>query len=514
MIDTEKYAVQPISFSQKNIREKRKQNPIQPNFKGRCDSPTSSSAPASPALTEEMKPPASSLFKAVFFLLVALAGIGAFGRREPVSFRSSEGLIQLAPSFGCKNGSVELDLSLTPSGAIYHVTVYDQEQWRYIQRHRRDSASLCVFPSILRYEFIGRLHVRATLKEEAQYTAVLLNCREKEISGEGRVTFLGQDQSHVSLEERPLALLSFTLMCSFAVSLAFWCTLRYVQRRWRRDSNAAARADEPVFLKSLLLVLLLAVLEQVLATAHHITYADSGVTYLSLKTTQTIVYVSLRMLMMIAVLSASLGWTVTRSALTLRERQVYWAAFILYTTFTVLHAFSETPSSIQYAYRLSLEVVQVLIWFGVLLAIGGNIGRLRGFLASHPKQEAETRWKLNLMNACQKAFFVYLAVAPVVSPLGAVLLPWQRAWLPFLLEQLALFIALNSVLYALIAVPRPLSNAPTPSPSSSSQPTQQLPLSASSPPSSTTSANGAASGEEETSTESNSNNNSDTTDQR
>jgi len=54
----------------------------------------------------------------------------------------------------------------------------------------------------------------------------------------------------------------------------------------------------------------------------------------------------------------SMGWSVSRARLVLREKQLFWGAFMLYLLFDALYTICEQPQNLCAAYMLSFHVIK------------------------------------------------------------------------------------------------------------------------------------------------------------
>lgn len=154
-------------------------------------------------------------------------------------------------------------------------------------------------------------------------------------------------------------------------------------------------------------------------------------------------------LFLCSLLLVSLGHSIMRQALALREKQILVAAFLCFMLFGILYSLC-TDKLLCGAYVLTFQVVHFLVIFGIIIALNSNIERLRAniqqlwpsFHACLPKLQLYRRFRMVVV-------MVYLVLPILLMFMEATVLTWRGEWLKILWREALVMCIYTMVAYSL-----------------------------------------------------------------
>jgi hypothetical protein len=232
--------------------------------------------------------------------------------------------------------------------------------------------------------------------------------------------------SHLSLEKIPLDPMYCLLLTIYILFFAGCGALNY---KFRRSSFVL----QPL----LCLAVGLKSIEVLTNLVYYRTYAYTGLDSAALKQVTRVGDIVSGGTFLGVLLLMSLGWGITREALTRREKQLFWGVFVLYLIFGLLHSICETPSLCQ-GYLLSFYVIKFLITFCIIVAMNANIERLRsGNLdLSRPTTPTELYLKLKIFCNIRWAFLACLVLPIALMLIDLTVLSWEQEWVGVFLQEM------------------------------------------------------------------------------
>jgi hypothetical protein len=224
--------------------------------------------------------------------------------------------------------------------------------------------------------------------ERTEYTLVLLTCasiaHDEYIQVEMDVTMVNPNGQHLSIDKLPLEALYWALAAVYLGSML-----------------VAVYSYATLLRRQILLQLLLGAVmtkwgEVLINLTYYRTLATTGRDYILLFQATKFGDVISNLAFMAFLLLVSLGWTITRSMLTRRERQLLYGFFGLYGIFGLLHSVCTTPAYCQ-SFLLVFYIVKFLITFCIIVAMNANIERLRAGTIDAPRPLTPTQLYVKLL---------------------------------------------------------------------------------------------------------------------
>ena len=140
------------------------------------------------------------------------------------------------------------------------------------------------------------------------------------------------------------------------------------------------------------------------------------------------------------ILLVSVGWGILAYSLSLRSKQLFTAAILLYGGFDFLCSLCLYPQVLCTVYELFFNVVKFLIYFSALIALNSAAELLRSeFYLQHPQRK---KMVLQIILFCNLRYLLVplMAVPVTIIFLEFTVLSWQESWIsPFINNCLFLF---------------------------------------------------------------------------
>ena len=338
----------------------------------------------------------SAALKVVWLACVAQA----YRQNVNISVDVRTRMNRVVPLFGLDaGGKVDIEVNVAKAGwprlpppkwANMYLAFFSVEQWYEYELPNFGSGAepeypcqadethqcqqLCSLPSVRRFQIWGNPHKEAQQKgmqrfefnvtKRTEYTLVLLTCAP---SGHADLINLLMDVSmvnpgneHLSVEQRPLEGLYWAFTAIYILTIALGA-LAY-------GASLRSQGLQQCFGGTVLLKLL----EVILNLSYYRTLSTTGFSDVVLLQTTRLADVLTNIAFYAILLLISLGWTITRNALTRRELQVFWGFFSLYAIFGLLHAICNKPAFCQ-SFLLAFYVIKFLITFCIIVAMNANI---------------------------------------------------------------------------------------------------------------------------------------------
>jgi|ERR1712130_531730 len=133
------------------------------------------------------------------------------------------------------------------------------------------------------------------------------------------------------------------------------------------------------------------------------------------------------------ILLVSVGWGILAHSLSLRSKQLFTAAILLYGGFDFLCSLCLYPQVLCTVYELFFNVIKFLIYFSALIALNSAAELLRSeFYLQHPHRR---KMILQIMLFCNLRYLLVplMSVPVTIIFLEFTVLSWQESWIsPFI----------------------------------------------------------------------------------
>jgi len=367
------------------------------------------------------------------------------GRVDTISNLGSPAqYVRIGTPFGAETGAI-FNVSL-------NVRVLDgpfPENWFYLvlftdaqvsPTSYYDSAENCILPSIMRYEFSDSISITRDIPQTDRYHLYLLNCQEKEVDINATVVWVNPG-SQISLEEQPLFYCYLVLFVLF-VCVALNCVLHVI--RFRRGLLAIHML--------LLVYIFLSSTYLGLNVAYYAEYSKYGQTTSWIAHKGEIIGVLSEGVFLGSLLLIAMGWNIVRTRLSARNKQLLWAAVLLFTGFNLAYSLCIYPENLCAVYMLFFHVIKFLITFAIVVAINAECEQLRSeFSPNHTGRNIIAK-KLVMFHRLRWTFFILLIVPILMIFFDYAVLAWQEAWISIMVNQALYLIVFCEV--AIVLRPR------------------------------------------------------------
>lgn len=146
-------------------------------------------------------------------------------------------------------------------------------------------------------------------------------------------------------------------------------------------------------------------------------------------------------LFLILLVLTCLGYGISRESLSLREKQLLGASFLLFFGFKFLYSFCNDPS-ICYAYILGYKIVKYLITFSMILSLNTLI---ESFQSNDLMVQNENYFKLEMFKLFRWFFLIYLLLPILFIFIEIIILDWKQDYFILLFNELNSFIIYFSI---------------------------------------------------------------------
>eukprot|EP00005_Dracoamoeba_jomungandri_P009847 CAMPEP_0174275260 /NCGR_PEP_ID=MMETSP0439-20130205/59727_1 /TAXON_ID=0 /ORGANISM="Stereomyxa ramosa, Strain Chinc5" /LENGTH=429 /DNA_ID=CAMNT_0015367345 /DNA_START=125 /DNA_END=1414 /DNA_ORIENTATION=+ len=335
-------------------------------------------------------------------------------------------LIPLQKPFATSNATLNIDIhcEMKDHNEKFHLAIYNYEQWDMVEQHTWNTDTVCYFPSYKRYEFTSDLSVEVNINKLSRYEVAILNCKARSILCQGETTWKMYSGGYLSMEELPELFVAAFLTFAFLIAALYWTFAFFYFVKTTEGRK------KPIFGKIIISILYSKAVAEFALSLYYALYFF-GSTYIILRIIAQALKVVSQLQFILMILMGSMGWGITRRALGLKERQLFWGTFLVYSIFLSLYEFCEGPATLCYAYLLSLQVMRGLLTFGTGLALGVNIAQLYANVDNicDPKTRPELLAKLNLLLKQRLLFPVWLLIPVFEILLGYVVMEWYNTWI-------------------------------------------------------------------------------------
>ncbi|GLD96714.1 hypothetical protein PINS_up005397 [Pythium insidiosum] len=341
-------------------------------------------------------------------------------------------------------------------------TLYDIDQWRaysVLQLREMPIKSptlLCHYPAAMRYTITER---KFQLRESSRrvffdvikpslYTLQVQVCGDASVYVAGQASmvnigFDGQLSEHLGVEELGLIPLYKALVVTYTCFTALWIAECIMQRK-----------IVPRISYALQVALHVKTLEVFIKTWYYQEFSRRGHRDSMFKMTQDATESISCAAMLVVMLLAALGWSLTRDELSRREIRLISVSFGCYFCIALAKASCDFEDDVCKAYMLTEYIIRSVMMLGVIIALNITISQLRLALT-------EARWnnvvtpltymKLDQLQRFRFVFLLYLLIPTtllilnllVITPAGS----WRYDWVNFFLSECTtLFINVNVAL--------------------------------------------------------------------
>jgi hypothetical protein len=429
---------------------------------------------------------ATTMLLRTLVLGICLVSVHGYRQNLNVSINIRTRLNRVVPLFGLdKGGRVRIGVDVAEEGwprrppppwaniylALFNVNQwydYDLPNYANIEEpiypcQTEDShrcVQLCSLPSVKRFQIWGSPHKRKqntglqtfefNVTERTEYTLVLLTCASA--AHDGSVNFLmdvdmvNPKGQHLSVEQLPLMPLYWAFVIIYAGVLAVACY-------YGADSLRAQ-----MLVRCVAVSVILKWLELLLNLLNLTAQANTGRNYLPLILAVKFANIAESGVFLGMLLVISLGWTLTRSTLTYREKQLLTGFMVLYAMFGLLHSVCSEPNYCQ-SFQLAFYIIKFLITFCIIVAINTNIERLRAgtIETARPFTPTQLYIKLLILHKIRLAFLAVLVFPAAVMFIEVAVLTWEQVWVGQLLTEL---LDLVSIFSPISVLPAPSLSTP------------------------------------------------------
>lgn len=381
-------------------------------------------------------------------LLSILLITSSWAKEELINISSSGERIRISSGFGsAQDGHVTVDLSVTVNSepdyifkcpphlpqceTLDHVIKEEDLWFQFVifdDNQRFDSlyytgTDACILPSYYRQEFSKSFSQEILLKAEDYYHVYVMNSRKADINIECRFVWKQRDGGLLSYEVIPNQWTSALGFIVSAVTTIVWIVV--LVKRWHYVT---------MLHNAMLFICLFQVLHFLLEFIN-ITAEAHGVSIPILSATQLplIFRVTAETILMGFILLVSVGWGILAYSLSLRSKQLFTAAILLYGGFDFLCSLCLYPQVLCTVYELFFNVIKFLIFFSALIALNSAAELLRSeFYLQHPHRR---KMVLQIMLFCNLRYLLMplMSVPVTIIFLEFTILSWQESWVsPFI----------------------------------------------------------------------------------
>lgn len=368
----------------------------------------------------------------VALVALLLAGVVECRREDVGPSSSSASMLRLGRQFGADAGArltLSLTLDVEEEQQFGYVVAYTPEQY---QRAVYYGDYVCQLASSLRYEFNGELNVTAHIEEKNLYHLFLLNCYEESFHLQGTVEWVNPQHgvAELALDEQSLYWTGSILLVPIIVTLLAWYTEVFLHLR-----------DTRVVHVLLTLSITGTAVAQGVRQYYYELYKASGSPPNIAKYVADCVAVLGDTCFLAALLLMAMGWSIVRTRLNVRHKQLLWGATLLYMGFDLAYLLCTFPENLCAVYMLFFVVIQFLILFTMVIALNAECEFVRMEFDSGDERRRSLGEKLHVFLRLRRLLIV-LMVVPVASlVLQFFLLSWDEDWIPTAINESLFMVA-------------------------------------------------------------------------
>mmetsp|Transcript_15435 Transcript_15435/g.60322 ORF Transcript_15435/g.60322 Transcript_15435/m.60322 type:complete len:469 (+) Transcript_15435:24-1430(+) len=358
----------------------------------------------------------------VSLLVLLVCAMGVHARVDDVGPSStSSSMLRVGSQFGADVGAT-LDISL-------HLDTENDEQFGYLVAYTTEQYQravyygdyTCQLASVLRYEFKGDLEVTVQFEEKNLYRLYLLNCFEEPFHLEGTVHWTNPQKgvAEFSLEDQHLYLAGSILLLPLCAVLLMWYSVAFAHMKDLKvvhvlltisgTATALAQGMRQYYFE---------IYKATGSASHIVRYTADGVTVIGDSS------------FLAALLLMAMGWSIVRTRLNVRHKQLLWGATLLYTGFNLAYLLCTYPENLCAVYMLFFVVIKFLILFTMVIALNAECEFIRMDFDPDSERRRELREKLHVFYRLRRLLLALMFIPVFTLVCQFFLLSWEQSWVP------------------------------------------------------------------------------------